>query len=132
MSEIKENAESKTNGCPSETTTTITGAAAPADGDEDTMGDEGYATLEKPLSNGAACAADEEEKRDHLTPAPSTGRKKSLTLSTMDTDDRRSDEPTKLSFEKGRSPLNTLPLHWTNRIIELQSPKTKKRRPSDN
>lgn len=91
------------------------------------MGDEGYATLEKPLSNGAASnAADEEEKRDHLTPAPSKGRKKSLTLSTMDTDDRRSDEPTKLSFEKGTSPLNTLPLHWTNRITNC-SPRKQRR-----
>ena len=66
--------------------------------DDDTL-DEGYATLEKSTSNGTVTAGDEETR---ATPVPTPkARKVSLTSSTMDTDDRRSDEPTKLSFDKG-------------------------------
>lgn len=58
--------------------------------------DEGYATLQKPVAKGTS-------EKDEIEKVPA--RKLSLTLSTMDTDDRRSDEPTKLSFEKGISLL---------------------------
>lgn len=68
------------------------GADTGSAGDNAESCDEGYATLQKPVTNGTS-GKDETEK----VPA----RKLSLTLSTMDTDDRRSDEPTKLSFEKG-------------------------------
>lgn len=73
MSEIKEKTLS-----PGEN-----GQLAAVRGPRDDGGDEGYATLQKPLLNGG--------KR------PST----SSISAPMDTDERRSDEPVKLSFEKG-------------------------------
>lgn len=76
--------------------------------------DEGYATLQKPVANGKTAADQDEEEVGETEPTEPTEksnpgtRKLSLTSSTMDTDDRRSDEPTKLSFEKGKCTPATL------------------------
>lgn len=83
-------------------------------GDETSIpDDEGYATLQKPIA---------------AAPSGLAARKKSLTLSTMDTDDRRSDEPVKLSFEKGKCSALQYVCRMVNQRPSFQFRKTEKRR----
>lgn len=83
-------------------------------GDETSIpDDEGYATLQKPIA---------------AAPSGLATRKKSLTLSTMDTDDRRSDEPVKLSFEKGKCSALQYVCRMVNQRPSFQFRKTEKRR----
>lgn len=110
--------DSLTNGSP---TAVNASDGAVAESIED-ISDEGYATLEKATGNGVA-----EKDVKASVAAPPPGRKKSLSLSTMDTDDRRSDEPTKLSFEKGAFPHNTPNALELYPVLSLQSRRTKKK-----
>lgn len=94
MSEIEEVPAMNGNG----PQTAVLGDGDASQGADEATTDEGYATLQKPVPNGACSGPIDEETKSSAT----GGRRKvSLTSSTMDTDDRRSDEPTKLSFEKG-------------------------------
>lgn len=78
------------------------GHTAAAAGPADDAGDEGYATLQKPMTNGG--------KR-------LSGSSISVLSTTMDTDERRSDEPVKLSFEKGRPSVCNRRFDWQHQAI---------------